>query len=68
MLGIANGCSDRLNNRRAFDLEIVRAFAQRRRDGKPLSLLIIGVDHFKRVNDKYGHMVGDRLLKGFHAA
>lgn len=54
-----------LNNRRAFDLEIVRAFAQRRRDGKPLSLLIIDVDHFKRVNDKYGHMVGDRLLKGF---
>lgn len=54
-----------LANRRAFDLEISRAFAQRRRDGTPFSLLIIDVDHFKRINDKYGHMVGDRLLKGF---
>ncbi|RBQ17471.1 GGDEF domain-containing protein [Spongiactinospora rosea] len=43
---------------READTEIVRA----RRTGDTLGLLIIDIDHFKRVNDQYGHLVGDQVL------
>ncbi|WP_431919099.1 GGDEF domain-containing protein [Nonomuraea jabiensis] len=45
---------------READTEIVRA----RRTGETLALLIIDIDHFKRVNDAYGHLVGDQVLVG----
>jgi diguanylate cyclase (GGDEF)-like protein len=41
------------------DVELVRA----RRSGKPISVAMIDIDHFKSVNDTYGHAVGDRVIR-----
>ena len=50
-------------NRRHF-METLRSEAERaKRYGHTLSLLMIDVDRFKKVNDRYGHLVGDRLLR-----
>lgn len=49
-------------NRRAFDERLEVAWAQACRDGRPLSLLMIDVDHFKKYNDHYGHLQGDQCL------
>jgi diguanylate cyclase (GGDEF)-like protein len=53
-----------LFNRRHFDYELARALGDARRSGKSLSLLIVDADHFKSVNDRHGHTVGDEVLKG----
>lgn len=51
-------------NRRGFD-EIARTMtATARRYGHPLSVIAIDIDHFKRVNDVYGHAAGDAVLVG----
>jgi diguanylate cyclase (GGDEF)-like protein len=51
-----------LGNRRKFDQELARRFAQWRRVGTPLTLVLVDVDHFKRVNDEHGHVAGDAVL------
>ena len=53
----------RLANRRHFDRSLAREHARHLRKGTPLSLLMIDVDHFKRVNDLYGHAMGDDYLR-----
>jgi diguanylate cyclase (GGDEF)-like protein len=53
-----------LANRRHFDEVFERGWKSARRSGKPLSLLIVDADHFKRYNDRYGHAVGDEVLRG----
>ncbi len=52
-----------LGNRRSFDKEMQRALALTRRLQAPLALLIVDADHFKAVNDRYGHPVGDDYLR-----
>ena len=54
----------KLPNRRAFEDAFTRATDNARRSGKPLSLLIVDADHFKRFNDRYGHQIGDEVLQG----
>ena len=52
-----------LYNRRFLDTTLARELARGSRDGKPLSLLMIDVDFFKKYNDHYGHQAGDECLK-----
>lgn len=52
----------RLPNRRAFNAEAEHALARARRQGRPITLGIADIDHFKHVNDKYGHPAGDEVL------
>lgn len=49
--------------RRSFCLELDKALAHFRRTGAPATLLMLDVDHFKLVNDTYGHPVGDMVLR-----
>ncbi|HLQ45830.1 MAG TPA: GGDEF domain-containing protein [Planctomycetaceae bacterium] len=53
----------RLKNRRSFNEELSRLFAQRQRQKTVFSLLLIDVDHFKKFNDVYGHLAGDLVLR-----
>ena len=52
-----------INNRRAFDEALAREFARARRNGAPLSIAIVDLDHFKAINDRFSHAVGDEVLK-----
>jgi diguanylate cyclase (GGDEF)-like protein len=50
-------------NRRAFERRLAEEWASHRRDGKPLSLLMLDIDHFKHINDDFGHPAGDLMLR-----
>lgn len=54
-----------LHNRRHLNDTLPALVAEAQRRGQPLAAVIIDLDHFKSVNDRHGHDVGDRLLKAF---
>lgn len=53
----------RLANRRQFDDLLSKEFYRLKRSGARLSLILLDVDHFKRFNDRYGHVEGDDCLR-----
>jgi len=50
-------------NRHAFSMSFSQALANVRRKGEKMSILMIDIDHFKAVNDRFGHLAGDRILQ-----
>ncbi len=53
----------RLFNRRYLDATLSRELQRCNRDGRPLALLVVDADHFKRINDQHGHAAGDDVLR-----
>jgi diguanylate cyclase (GGDEF)-like protein len=62
LLSITDGLT-KLHNHRYFQDELARAFEESQRYNRPLSLAMIDIDFFKKINDTYGHAVGDDVLK-----
>jgi len=54
-----------LANRNQFNETLTRVLGQNDRDGAPLALMFLDIDHFKQINDRHGHGSGDLLLKDF---
>lgn len=52
-----------LKNRRAFDRAAAEAFAKARDTGETIGVLLIDLDEFKPINDRYGHRAGDEILR-----
>jgi diguanylate cyclase (GGDEF)-like protein len=55
----------RLPNRQAFDEALARGLARADSSDHPLALILLDLDHFKRINDTYGHAAGDASLREF---
>ncbi len=62
-LSITDGLTG-LYNRRFFQERLDEEFRRAQRYSDPVSLIMIDIDHFKKVNDRYGHQTGDVVLKG----
>jgi diguanylate cyclase (GGDEF)-like protein len=53
-----------LYNHGQFKERLIQEFNRSKRTGSPLSLAMIDIDHFKSVNDRFGHPIGDRVIRG----
>jgi diguanylate cyclase (GGDEF)-like protein len=56
-----------VSNRRAFDETLGKEFARARRHGHALGVVMLDIDHFKKVNDTHGHAGGDQVLRAVAA-
>jgi diguanylate cyclase (GGDEF)-like protein len=54
-----------LANRRGFDVRALRVLAAARRLERPVSVVLFDLDHFKTLNDTYGHASGDEVIRTF---
>lgn len=63
-LAVTDGLTG-LSNRRRFQEMLESASQDHARNNEPLSLIILDIDHFKRVNDDFGHQAGDEILIQF---
>ncbi|HYP22469.1 MAG TPA: sensor domain-containing diguanylate cyclase, partial [Actinomycetota bacterium] len=52
-----------LANRRTFETTLERELSRAARSGEPVTLVMVDVDHFKKLNDTHGHQTGDEVLK-----
>ncbi|MBN2017007.1 MAG: GGDEF domain-containing protein [Candidatus Cloacimonetes bacterium] len=51
-----------INNRRHFDMRLIEEISRAHRYNSPLALFMVDVDHFKKINDTFGHDIGDDVL------
>lgn len=62
-MAITDGLTN-LANRKQLDTVLAEELPRAQRQGRLLSLLMIDIDHFKSINDTYGHLTGDSVLRG----
>ncbi|GAB4294847.1 MAG: hypothetical protein Kow0090_09640 [Myxococcota bacterium] len=61
-LAVTDGLTGLINHR-SFQEKLSEALARADRSGKPLAFMLTDIDHFKKINDTYGHPIGDEVLK-----
>ena len=66
-MAITDGLTN-LANRKQLDTVLAEELPRAQRHGRHLSLLMIDIDHFKNINDTYGHLTGDSVLRGLAQA